>query len=61
MDPYECYISALLEERRKALPEPPKSKADDTQIPFNVSSTNSYVKSFEYLRQRKALKNQVKY
>lgn len=63
MDPFENYILDLLELRKKALPDPPKphEKEEPAQLPFEVNMTHSYIKSYEYLRKRKALKQQNKY
>lgn len=63
MDPFEGIIIDLFERRKQIAKEHIKKmiKQEEDQedrIPYSINKTISYLKSEEYLRQRKSLKKQ---
>ncbi len=62
MDPFEGIIVDLFERRKEIAKEyihkkiEPEEKED--KIPYSINKTISYLKTEEYLRQRKSLKKQ---
>jgi hypothetical protein len=61
MDPFEGVIVELFERRKEIAKEHIKKiikeeEEQEERIPYSINKTISYLKSEEYLRQRKSLK-----
>jgi hypothetical protein len=63
MDPFEGVIVELFERRKEVAKEQIKKiikqeEEQEERIPYSINKTISYLKTEEYLRQRKSLKKQ---
>ena len=63
MDPFEGVIIELFERRKEVAKEQIKKiikqeEEQEERIPYSINKTISYLKTEEYLRQRKSLKKQ---
>lgn len=63
MDPFEGVIVELFERRKEIAKEQIKKiikqeEEQEERIPYSINKTISYLKTEEYLRQRKSLKKQ---
>ena len=63
MDPFEGVIIELFERRKEVAKEQVKKiikqeEEQEERIPYSINKTISYLKTEEYLRQRKSLKKQ---
>lgn len=64
MDPFEGVIVELFERRKEVAREHVKKQIkneeeQEEKIPYSINKTISYLKTEEYLRQRKSLKKQI--